>query len=141
MIAASGTAYVLASAVTGIDPEIGVGMAILGAVLAGLGWLVSAPKRFTRKLPKPAKDVGRAERAIRKNKPAAIFANILMAVILLAMTFLLPRGLAPDVLPITAALSVWGPLYGALLLRVSKLLAERSTIYERWLQSRGPGKG
>lgn len=141
IMAVSGAAYVLASAVTGNGPETGVIMAFLGAALAGLGWLASAPKRFTRKLPKPAMDVRRAEQAIRTNKPAVIVSNVLMAVILLAATFLAPRGMAPDVIPVTAMLSVWAPLVGALMLRASKLLVERGTIYEGWLLSRGVGNG
>jgi hypothetical protein len=139
ILAVSGTAYVLASAVTGNDPEIGVFMTVLGGAVAGLGWLASAPKRFSRKLPKPAMDVWRAEQAIRINKPAAIFANVLMVGIVLAITFLAPRGMAPDVIPITAMLSVWAPLVGTLMLQVSKLLAGRQDIYKRWLQSHGNG--
>ena len=84
-------------------------------------------------------DVWRAEQAIRINKPAAIVSNILMAVILLAATFLAPRGTAPDVIPISAMLSIWAPLVGALMMQVSKLLSDRQSIYERWLQSRGNG--
>ena len=139
ILAASGFAYVVASALTGNDPELGISMAVLGVAAAGLGWLASAPKRFSRKLPKPAVDVWRAERAIRTNKPAVIISNILMPVIALAMTFLTPRGTAPDVIPITAMLLAWPAAVGALLLRISKLLEERQAIYERWLQNRGHG--
>lgn len=141
ILAAGGTAYVIASALTGNDPAIGVGTAVLGGAVALLGWLASAPKRFSRRVPKPAMDVWRAEQAIRINKPAVIAANILMPLILLAMTFLAPRGMAPDVIPITAMLAVWPPLVGALMLRVSKLLVERGEIYDRWLQGRGDGNG
>lgn len=139
ILSVSGAAYVLASAVTGNDPETGAMMTVLGAAIAVVGWLASAPKRFTRKLPKPAMDVNRAEQAIRINKNVVIFSNILMAVILLAATFLAPRGMAPDVLPITAMLSVWAPLVGTLILRATKLLIERRTIYDRWLQARKRG--
>lgn len=139
ILAASGTAYVLASAITGNDPETGVFMTVLGGAIAGLGWFASAPKRFSRKIPKPSMDVWRAEQAIRINKPAAIASNVLMAAILLAATFLAPRGMAADVIPITAMLSVWTPLVGALMLRATKLLVERGAIYDRWLQSREPG--
>ena len=138
-MAAGGIAYVVASALTSNDPEIGIFMAVLGGGIAGLGWLASAPKRFSRKLPKPAMDVWRAEQAIRTNKPAVIIANALVVPMVLAITFLAPRGMAPDVIPITALLAVWPPLVGALMLRVSKLLVERQSIYERWLQNRGSG--
>ncbi|MGX9900900.1 hypothetical protein ACW0JT_15390 [Arthrobacter sp. SA17] len=141
IIAASGAAYVLASAVTGNDPETGVFMTVLGGAIAGLGWLASAPKRFSRKIPKPSMDVWRAEQAIRINKPTVIVSNVLGVVIVLVITFLTPRGLAPDVIPITALVAVWAPLLGALMLRVTKLLVERGAIYDRWLQSRGAGNG
>lgn len=49
--------------------------------------------------------------------------------------------MAPDVIPVTAMLSIWAPLVGALMLQVSKLLVERGTIYECWLLSRGVGNG
>ncbi len=112
IMAASGIAYVLASALTGNDPETGVVMAVLGGAVAGIGWLASAPKRFSRKFPKPSMDVWRAEQAIRTNKCAVIVANVLMPVIVLAITFLAPRGMAPDVIPITAMLAVWPSLVG-----------------------------
>lgn len=141
ILAAGGIAYVLASAVTGHNPETGVFMAVLGAAIAGLGWLASAPKRFSRNLPKPAKEVWRAQQDIRTNKPAVIVANVLMAAALLALTFLTPNGMAADVLPVTAMLSVWAPLVGALMLRIKKLLVDRGEIYDRWLQSRRDGNG
>lgn len=141
LLAAGGTVYVLASAVTGNDPEVGAGVVLLGGALAALGWLASAPKRFSRKLPKPAREVWRAEQDIRTNKPAVIVANVLGAGIILAITFLTPRGMAPDVIPIAAMLAVWPPLVGALMLRITKLLVERGAIYERWLQSHGVGNG
>jgi hypothetical protein len=62
-------------------------------------------------------------------------------VILRVITVLAPRGTAPDVIPISTALSVWAPLIGALMLRVSKLLVEDGAILERRLQSRGNGSG
>jgi hypothetical protein len=65
MIAASGAVHALAAVLMGSDAEIGAVLAPLGVALAGLGWIVSAPKRFTRKPPKPAMDVNRAEQAIR----------------------------------------------------------------------------
>ncbi|WP_309109108.1 hypothetical protein [Arthrobacter sp.] len=141
LIAAAGAAYVLASLMTGNHPETGVIMFFLGAALAALGWLVSAPKRFTGKLPKPVKDVWRAEQAIRSNKYMVTFTNIAMAVILLAVTFLTPRGTASDIVPITAMMSVWAPLIGVGILRTTKLLVNRNTLYDHWLQRRGNGNG
>lgn len=139
IIAASGAAYVLASAVAGHDPETGMGMAILGAAMAAVGWLASAPKRFTRKIPKPAMDVARAEQAIRINKGVVVVSNIVMAGGILAAAVFAPRGTAPDVVPILAALAVWAPLLGFLILRTTRFLIERGPRYELWLQDRSPG--
>lgn len=136
MIAAAGTVYALVSVATGESPETGVGMALLGLALAALGWLVSAPKRFTRKLPKPSMDVARAEQAVRINKGVVIGSNILMAVIILCFAFGMPRGLTPEVIPVLAMMSVWAPLTGVLIMRARKLLMERGPRYERWLQGR-----
>lgn len=136
MIAAAGTVYALVSVATGEDPETGVGMAVLGLALAALGWLVSAPKRFTRKIPKSSMDVARAAQSIRINKGVVIGFNILMAVIILSFAFGMPRGLAPDVVPVLAMMSIWAPLTGVVIMRARKLLMERGPRYERWLQGR-----
>ncbi|MGN7252466.1 hypothetical protein [Arthrobacter sp. SAFR-014] len=141
LIAAAGTAYVLASWLTGNNPETGAFMIVLGAALAALGWLASAPKRFSRKLPKPAMDVRRAEQAIRINPGVVVFSNALMAAILLAMTFLTPRGTAPDVIPISAMLSVWAPLVGVGIRRTTTLLKDRGALYDRWMERCRPTPG
>ncbi|WP_146187546.1 hypothetical protein [Arthrobacter sp. HMWF013] len=139
IIAASGAAYVLASAVTGHDAGTGMGMIVFGAAMAAVGWLASAPKRFTRKIPKPAMDVPRAEQAIRINKGVVVASNIVMAAIILAAAVFAPRGTAPDVVPILAALSVWAPLLGFLILRTTRFLSERGPRYDLWLHDRKPG--
>lgn len=136
MLAAAGAVYALVSVATGEDPETGVGVALVGLALAALGWLASAPKRFSRKLPKPSTDVARAEQSIRINKGVAIGSNIVMTVIVLAFAFGMPRGLAPDVIPVLAMMWVWAPLTGVLIMRARKLLMERGPRYERWLQGR-----
>ncbi|MET4144062.1 hypothetical protein [Arthrobacter sp. UYCo732] len=141
LLAASGAAYVLTSALTGNDPEIGVVMFILGAAIAALGWLASAPQRFTRKIPKPAMDVARAEQAIRINKGVVIVSNVVMALLILGAAFGTPRGLAPDVLPILASLAVFAPLLGVIIHRTTRLLKERGARYDRWLHDREPGNG
>jgi hypothetical protein len=135
IIAAAGAAYALVALATGANSETGVFVLLLGLALAALGWLASAPKRFTRKSPKPAMDIARAEQAIRINKGVALGSSALMAVVLLGLAFGTPRGLAPDTLPVLAMLSVWAPLAGAGILRTRKLLVERVPRYERWLQS------
>lgn len=133
ILAASGAAYVLASTVTGHHPGTGTVMAVLGLAIAGLGWLASAPKRFTRKRPKPALDVHRAEQAIRINPGIAIGSNALMIVILVTLAFATPRGTAPDVVPILVMMSVFAPMAGIALLRVRAFLVNRQARYAHWL--------
>ena len=133
ILAAAGGVHALVSAATGEDPETGAVMAGLGLALAAVGWLVSAPKRFSRKLPKPAPGVLRAEQAIRTNKGAVVVSNIFMPAAVLAAAFGTPRGLAPDVVPVLAMLLVWAPLIGVGLLRTTRLLRERRPRYDRWL--------
>jgi hypothetical protein len=134
--AAAGGVYALVALAAGTNPETGVGMLLLGLALAALGWLTSAPKRFSRKDPKPAMDIARAEQAIRINKGVALGSNALMAAIVLGLALATPRGLTPDTLPVLAMLSVWAPLTGAGILRTRRLLMERGARYERWIQSR-----
>lgn len=136
IMTAAGGAYALAALATGVDPGTGIVMLFLGLAIAAVGWLVSAPKRFTRELPKPATDVARAEQAIRINRTVVIVSNTVMAVILLGLAFGTPRGLAPDTVPVLAMVAVWAPLSGAGILGTRKLLMERGARYERWLQSR-----
>ena len=136
ILAASGAVYAFVSTATGEDPETGIVMAVLGLALATLGWLVSAPKRFSRKLPKPAMDVPRAEQGIRINKGVVVFSNILMAILILAAAFGTPKGLSPESLPVLAMLSVLAPLIGVGMARTKKLLVERGPRYDLWLQNR-----
>jgi sulfite exporter TauE/SafE len=136
IMAAAGGAYSLTALAAGVEPGTGVTMIFLGLVLAALGWLVSAPKRFTREIPKPATDIARAEQAIRINKTIVVVSNAVMAAALLGLGFGTPRGLAPDTAPILAMMAVWAPLAGVGMLRTRRLLMERGPRYERWLQGR-----
>jgi hypothetical protein len=136
ILAAVGAAYALVSLMLGEDSEAGSFMVVFGLAIAALGWLVSAPKRFARKLPNPAMDVPRAEQAIRINKGVVISINIVMPVLVLAAAFGTPRGLASDVVPILASMLVWAPLIGGGMLRTKKLLVDRGLRYDKWLQNR-----
>jgi drug/metabolite transporter (DMT)-like permease len=136
ILAAAGAVYAIVSQMVGEDSETGVIMALLGLAFAALGWLASAAKRFSRKIPKPAMDLARAEQAIRINRPVVIVSNIVMAVLILAAAFGTPKGLSPESLPVLAMLSVVAPLLGIGMVRTKKLLVERGSRYDLWLLSR-----
>lgn len=136
ILAVSGTAYAVTSTMTGHNPETGIIMAILGLAVAGLGWLASAPKRFTRTLPKPAMDVNRAEQGIRITPGIVIVSNTVMIVILVTLAFATPRGTAPDVVPILAMLAVFAPMVGVVQMRTRTMLVERNARYVQWLARR-----
>ena len=136
IMAVVGAVYALVSLLLGEDPETGTFMALLGLAIAALGWLVSAPKRFSRKLPKPAMDVPRVEQAIRINRGVVIFSNVLMAALILAAAFGTPKGLSAESLPMLAAMLVFAPLLSVGMVRTKKLLVERGPRYDRWLQNR-----
>lgn len=84
------TAMVVAQTAAAI--ETGVGITLLGLALSGLGWLISAGLRFSKKPPKPAGYIPRVEQAIRTNPPV-----IISCFILAAMSFL--GGIAMIILP------------------------------------------
>lgn len=133
ILTASGAAYVLAATATGHHPEVGIVTVAFGLAIASIGWLASAPKRFTRKRPEPALDVYRAEQAIRINPGIVIGSNVLMVVILVALAFATPRGTAPDVVPILVMMSVFAPMMGIALMRIRTFLVNRTARYAHWL--------
>jgi hypothetical protein len=133
MLAASGAVHALAAVLTGSDPEMGTVMALLGLGLASLGWILSAPKRFTRKLPKPAMDVNRAEQAIRINRGVVIVSNVVMIAVIVALAWIMKPDRAPEGVPVLAMLGVWAPMFGVLTLRARTLLVERQPRYLTWL--------
>jgi hypothetical protein len=94
LLAICGAVYAITALVVGqtTDIETGVGMSILGLALSGLGWLISAGLRFSKKPPKPAGYIARVEQAIRTNPPVIIF-SFIMAV----LSFL--GGIAMVILP------------------------------------------
>lgn len=63
VLAVSGAVHAGLALFLGQSPELGIFMAILGAVFAALGWALTAWPRFTRKPPKPAADIPRVEQA------------------------------------------------------------------------------
>lgn len=138
ILATSGAVYALASLLMGSNPETGVVMAFLGLAVAGIGWAVSAPKRFTRRQPKPAMDVHRAEQSIRINRGIVIGSNVMMAAGIVALAFLMTPEAAAEGVPILATLAVWAPMVGVLMLRARTLLIEREPRYLAWLDTNAP---
>lgn len=94
LMAICGAVYAITALAVGQTEhtETGVGMTILGLALSGLGWLVSAGLRFSKKPPKPAGYIARVEQAIRTNPPVIIFCFIMAA-----LSFL--GGIAMVILP------------------------------------------
>ncbi|MET0886073.1 MAG: hypothetical protein ABWX92_06445 [Mycetocola sp.] len=138
ILATSGAMYALASALMGSDPETGVIMAILGLVIAGVGWVVSAPKRFTRKQPKPAMDVNRAEQSIRINRGIVLVSNVVMLAGIVVLAWIMKPEAATEGVPVLAMLAVWAPMCGVLGLRARTLLIERQPRYLTWLDANRP---
>jgi hypothetical protein len=81
LLAVCGAVYAITARVVGqaAGVETGIGMAILGLVMSGLGWLISAGLRFSRKPPKPAGYIPRVKQAIRSNPPVISFCFIMAA--------------------------------------------------------------
>jgi len=82
------------------DIETGVVMMLIGIVLSALGWLLSAPKRFSKKKLKPAVDIPRVDQAIRIHPPSRIWNFVILGVIVTALC-LSPNGLTQDIISIT----------------------------------------
>lgn len=138
ILATSGAVHAFASVVMGSDPETGVIMALLGLGIAGVGWAVSAPIRFSRKQPKPAMDVNRAEQSIRINRGVVIGSNVLMAVAIAVLAWIMKPDAAAEGVPVLALLAVWAPMTGVLGLRARRLLIERQPRYLTWLDANQP---
>lgn len=97
LLAICGAVYAITALAVGQAAEIetGMGMTVLGLIMSGLGWLISAGLRFSKKPPKPAGYIPRVEQAIRSNPPVIIFCFIMAALSFLggiAMIILLNFG-------------------------------------------------
>lgn len=100
-VAITGAADASLSGLVGQDTSRGGEMVLLGAPLSALGWLLTLGIRFSKKLPKPAKDVPRVEQGIRINPGVVRFLVIATVLIAAAMIFLTPRGTSSETLPYT----------------------------------------
>jgi hypothetical protein len=121
LLAVWGVAYAITAVVVGqaADVETGIGMAILGLVMSGLGWLISAGLRFSRKPPKPAGYIPRVEQAIRSNPPVTICCFIMAALSFLGgiAMIILPNFGRMAAVPVTISMSTFflGAAYAMIL--------------------------
>lgn len=135
-LAITGAADAILSGLVGPDTSRGVEMILLGAPLSVLGWLLTIGVRFSKKLPKPAKDVPRVERGIRINPGVVNSLVIATVLIAAAMVFLTPRGTSPETLPYTGLVSAAILSLAAGMAGSGRLFRNSSQLYRRWLERR-----
>ena len=136
VLAASGAVYAGLAAVLGQSPETGIVLALLGTVLAALGWAVTAWPRFTRKPPKPAADIPRVEQGIRIT-PLVIRTILIVSLVGLgALVLFTPKGGSPEVLPLLGMLVIWPLGFAAGLAYTRRLMLDSAGLYARWLERR-----
>lgn len=132
VLAFSGMVDAALSALVGQDAERGIAMAILGAALSALGWLVTLGLRFSRKQPKPATDVPRVEQAIRIN-PGVVWFLVAAAVLIpTALVLFTPKGGSPEVAPILGFIGVCILSLAAGMARSGWLMRNSLNLYRRW---------
>jgi hypothetical protein len=136
VFALPGAAQAAVLAATGQSPENGLVLAGLGLVISGAGWLIALGPRFTRKDPRPADDVNRAEQYVRIAPGTAVGMIAVMVAIVVALMVATPRGTAPDVLPILAFLVAFPLPVAAGMLYSAHLHRHRERFYASWLQRR-----
>lgn len=130
----AGTVHAGLSLLAGVDPELGVGLSIIGTVLAALGWAVTVKPRFTRKQPKPASDIPRVEQGIRI-VPGIIWTVLGgAAVIVLLLVLFTPKGASPETLPLLGLLIAFSSGVAAGLAYTRWLMTNSVELYDRWLQ-------
>lgn len=115
LTALGGLTHLVLSLLLGEPLDIGIGFIIIGSVLTLLMWLATLGKRYSKKPPKPAKDMIRLGWAIRTNPPvirAWGIAGALLAITTVVLLFVplddAQRGFA---VPLSALFSVW--LFGS----------------------------
>jgi small-conductance mechanosensitive channel len=136
VLAISGVAYGGLSLMLDQDVEAGIVLVILGTVLSGLGWALTAWPRFTRKPPKPASDIPRVEQGIRTT-PIMIRTVLIAAVLIVgALVLFTPRGAAPETLPLLGMLITWPVGICAGFAYTRRLMMNSGELYARWLARR-----
>lgn len=137
----SGAVHAGLALLTQGDPELGVVLLIIGAVLAALGWAATAAPRFTRKLPRPAADIPRVEQGIRIT-PGIIWTVLGgTAVILLLLVLFTPKGASPETIPLLGLLAAFAGGIAIGLAYTRWLMKNSEDLYGRWLQRNQPGRG
>lgn len=135
-LAITGAGDAIFSGLVGQDTSRGVGMVLLGAPISALGWLLTLGARFSKKLPKPAKDVPRVEQGIRINPGVVKFLVIATVMVAAAMVVLTPRGTSPATLPYTGLVAAAILSLAAGMARSGWLFRNSSQLYRRWLERR-----
>jgi drug/metabolite transporter (DMT)-like permease len=120
----------------GQSPEPGIVLAVLGAAFAALGWALAARVRFTRRPPRPASDIPRAEQGIRLAPVMIRTILIAGAVVVGALVLFTPKGGSPDTLPLLGMLVVWPLGLAAGLAHTRRLMLDSTGLYARWLERR-----
>ena len=138
VLAITGAAEAGLSILLGQDPSPGMYMALLGAPLSVFGWLLTLGLRFSKKLPKPAKDVSRVEQAIRLNPGVVRFLVAAAVLVGAAMVLLTPNGRSPEALPCTALVVTAILSVTAGSARSGWLMKNSGELYSRWLERRQP---
>ena len=135
-LAASGAVQAGLALVLGQSPETGIVLAVLGAVLAALGWAVTAWPRFTRKPPKPAAGIPRVEQGIRITPLIIRTILVLSAVAVAALVLFTPKGGSPEMLPLLGMLVIWPLGFAAGLAYTRRLMLDSAGLYARWRERR-----
>lgn len=136
VLAISGAVHAVLALVLGQSPELGLFMAILGAVFASLGWVFTVWPRFTRKAPKPASDVPRVEQGIRITPGMIRTVLIASALGIAALVLFTPKGGWPETLPILGMLMTLPLGVAAGLAYTRRLMTNSAELYARWLERR-----
>ncbi|MGX5717171.1 hypothetical protein [Arthrobacter sp. MAHUQ-56] len=135
-LAITGAADAILSGLVGQDTSRGVGMVLLGAPISAVGWLLTIGVRFSKKLPKPARDVPRVEQGIRINPGVVRVLVIATVLIAAAIVFLTPRGTSPETLPYTGLVATAILSLAAGMARSGWLFRNSNQLYARWLERR-----
>lgn len=136
-LAVAGVLYALPAMAMGDtqDVETGFVAALIGLILSGLGWLVSAPKRFSKKKLKPATDIPRVDQAIRIH-PGTRIANFIILGLIVIGLCLSPNGITQDMISIGGLII---GIYAMIMLGMEcsyRWLKNSGHYYEAWINKR-----
>ncbi|WP_087874406.1 hypothetical protein [Arthrobacter globiformis] len=132
----SGVVHCVLAGILGQSAELGIFLAILGTVLAAVGWVLTMWPRFTRKLPKPASDIPRVEQGIRIAPGMIRTLLIASGLGIGALVLFTPKGASPEMLPILGILVAVPLGVAAGLAYTGWLMRNSAELYARWLERR-----